>query len=119
MKDWIDFGLVRDFATEETTAYRLCTKSAGWAERYGADAIVSYKTEAAREEILQELKEWSLLENQDFERVFGRYLPKQNSERNPPVLLAGYPATPLQTTVLERGVSFGLDFAAGYSTGLF
>src|SRR4051812_1441668 len=104
MKDWIDFGLVRDFSAEETTAYRLCTKNAGWVERYGTDAIVSYKTEAAREQILRELKEWSLLANQNFERVFGRHLPKQNSERNPPVLLAGDPATPLQTTVRERGV---------------
>ena len=84
MKDWIDFGLVRDFATEKTEAYRLCTKPGGWVERYGADVIVSYKTEAAREEILHELDQWSELANEKFERVFGRYLPKQNSERNPP-----------------------------------
>ena len=119
MKDWIDFGLVRDFAAENTAAYRLCTKPDGWVERYGGDALVSYKTEAAREEILQELNEWSLLANQPFERVFGRFLPKQNSERNPPVLLSGAKEASLQTNVLERGVCYGLDFGAGYSTGLF
>jgi 23S rRNA (cytosine1962-C5)-methyltransferase len=119
MKDWIDFGLVRDFAAEKTTAYRLCTKPEGWAERYGSDAVISYKTEVAREQMLHELSEWALLTNQQFERVFGRYLPKQNAERNPPQLLSGRPDAPLQTTVLERGVCYGLDFEAGYSAGLF
>jgi 23S rRNA (cytosine1962-C5)-methyltransferase len=119
MRDWIDFGLVRDFAAEETAAYRLCTKPDCWVERYGPDALVSYKTEAAREQILPELDEWALLVNQQFERVFGRYLPKQNAERNPPLLLSGDARAPLQGTVLERGVCYGLDFGAGYSAGLF
>jgi len=119
MRDWIDFGLVRDFAAEETTAYRLCTKPDGWVERYGPDALVSYKTEAACEQILHQLDEWALLANQQFERVFGRYLPKQNAERNPPQLLSGARDASLQTTVLERNVCYGLDFGAGYSTGLF
>jgi 23S rRNA (cytosine1962-C5)-methyltransferase len=119
MRDWIDFGLVRDFATEETAAYRLCTKPDGWVERYGSDVLVSYKTNAAREQILHELDQWTLLANQQFERVFGRYLPKQNAERNPPQLLSGASDASLQTTVLERGVCYGLDFGAGYSTGLF
>jgi 23S rRNA (cytosine1962-C5)-methyltransferase len=119
MRDWIDFGLVRDFAAEETAAYRICTKPDGWVERYGPDALVSYKTEFVREQILHELDEWALLANQHFERVFGRYLPKQNAERNPPQLLSGARDASLQTTVLERGVCYGLDFGAGYSTGLF
>ena len=53
MIDWIDFGLVRDFASEKTDAYRLCTKRDAWAERYGADILVSYKAEAARDRILR------------------------------------------------------------------
>ncbi len=119
MRDWIDFGLARDFAAEKTEAYRLCTKPHGWAERYGPDALISYKTETGREEILHELDEWTLLGNQRFERVFGRYLPKQNSERNPPQLISGDASAPLQRTVLERGVCYALDFGAGYSAGLF
>lgn len=119
MKDWIDFGLLRDFAAEKTEACRLCTRPDGWVERYGPDVIVSYKTAKAREEIVQALNEWALLGNQKFERVFGRYLPKQNAERNPPQLISGDASAPLQRTVLERGVCFGLDFAAGYSAGLF
>ena len=119
MKGWIDFGLLRDFAAEETTAHRLCSRTDGWVERYGADVLVSYKTEAACQAILPELQEWTLLGNQRVERVFGRYLPKQNAERLPPQLLSGGDNGPLQTTVLERGVCYGLDFGAGYSTGLF
>jgi 23S rRNA (cytosine1962-C5)-methyltransferase len=119
MKDWIDFGLVRDFAAEKTEAYRLCTKPDGWVERYGSDALVSYKTEAAREQILHDLDEWTLLANQKFERLFGRHLPKQNSERNAPQLISGDASAPLQCTVLERDVRYAMDFGAGYSTGLF
>ena len=119
MKDWIDFALVRDFATEKTDAYRLCTKPEGWVERYGADVVVSYKSEAARDEILHELNEWSLLGPERFGRIFGRYLPKQNPERHPPQLISGDPNESLHRTVLERGVSYSVDFGAGYSVGLF
>lgn len=119
MIDWIDFGLVRDFAAEKTDAYRLCTKRDAWAERYGADVLVSYKTEAARDRILQELEEWTRLSNLAVERVFARHLPKQNAERHAPKLIAGDASAPLERTVLERGVCYGLDFGAGYSVGLF
>jgi 23S rRNA (cytosine1962-C5)-methyltransferase len=119
MKGWIDLGLVRDFAIEKTEAYRLCTKPAGWVERYGSDVLVSYKTEAARDAILPELEDWAAGSNQRFERVFGRFLPKQNAERHPPRLLSGDPQASLQTTVLERDVCYSLDFSAGYSSGLF
>ena len=119
MIDWIDFGLVRDFAAEKTDAYRLCTKPDGWAERYGPDILVSYKTEAARDRIVRELEEWTRLSNLSTERVFARYLPKQNADRHAPKLLSGDASVPLERTVLERGVCYGLDFAAGYSVGLF
>lgn len=119
MRDWIDFGLLRDFSAERTDAYRICNKAEGWAERFGTDVLVSYKSEAARENILHELKEWALLGGQRFERVFGRYLPRQNSERQPPELLSGDPDAPLQRTVTEDGLCYGIDFGAGYSAGLF
>jgi 23S rRNA (cytosine1962-C5)-methyltransferase len=119
MKDWIDFGLMRDFAAEKTDAYRLCTKPEGWVERYGPDVVVSYKSDGTRDEILHELDEWALLAQQPFARVFGRFLPKQNAERNPPRLISGDPSEPLQRTVLEREVCYAIDFSAGYSAGLF
>lgn len=119
MRNWIDFDLVRDFSAEETAAYRLCSKPDCWVERFGPDALISYKTEAALKQVMPELEEWALLLNQPVERVFGRFLPKQNAERFPPQLLSGDARAPLQGTVLERGVCYGIDFGAGYSVGLF
>ena len=119
MIDWIDFGLVGDFAAEKTDAYRLCSRQDAWAERYGTDVLVSYKAEAARDRILRELDKWTQLSNLAVQRIFARYLPKQNAERHPPKLIAGDMTAPLEGTILERGVSYGLDFGAGYSVGFF
>lgn len=119
MKDWIDFGLLRDFAAEKTDAYRLCTRSDGWVERYGANVLISYKTETAGEQLRRELADWASLAHQPFERVFARFLPKQNSERHPPRIVSGAANLPLDATVLERGVCYTVDFSAGYSAGLF
>lgn len=119
MKDWIDFGLVRDFAAERTEAYRLCSKPDAWVERYGPDLLVSYRNEGTLAETLHELNEWMLLADQRCERLFGRFLPKQNAERNPPRLISGDAGAPLGGVVRERGVDYSLDFGAGYSAGLF
>lgn len=119
MKNWINFEAVRDFAAEQTEAYRICSQPNGWVERYGDDLLVSYKHEGVRDEILGELDEWALGTQQTFRRVFGRYLPKQNAERHPPKLISGEAGAALRMTVQERGVSYGLDFGAGYSCGLF
>jgi len=119
MKDWIDFELAGGFEAEQTDAYRLCSKPEGWAERFGPDVVVSYKTDGAREEILHELDQWALLGGERFERVFGRYLPIKNAERHPPRLLSGDPEAPLQRTVSEHAVRYAVDFEAGYSVGLF
>ncbi len=121
MKDfgWIDAALVQAFAAEETDAYRLCTFRDGWVERYASDVVISYKTEAARERLTTELYLWSLSVQFKFSRIFGRFLPKQNAERNVPRLLLGDAAAALQTVACERGLRFGIDFATGYSVGLF
>lgn len=119
MKDWLDLALLHDFSAQGTDAYRICNKPEGWAERFGPDVLVSYKTEGARERILHELTEWALLGEQRFERVFGRYLPMQNAERHPPELLSGDREASLERTVTENGICYAIDFGAGYSAGLF
>ncbi len=116
---WIDPALVQAFEAERTNAYRLCTFEDGWAERFGSDILISYKTEEARDRLKTELYLWSLAVNVKFTRVFARYLPKQNSERDRPQLIVGEADSPLQTTTLEREVCFGIDFGSGYSVGLF
>ena len=52
-------------------------------------------------------------------RVFGKLLPRHNEDRDAPALLTGDPALPLTTVVREGGIRYALDFAAGYSAGLF
>lgn len=81
--------------------------------------LLSYKAEAVRDTTLAELREWSAEHDWAPARVFGKYLPRQNEERLAPLLLAGDSTAPLRTVVVENGMRFGLDFAAGYSAGLF
>ncbi len=116
---WIDASLVKAFAAEQTDAYRLCTFDDGWAERFGGDVLISYKTEVARERLATEFHLWAMSVEFEFTRIFARFLPKQNSERDLPRLLLGAPDLDLKTNTLERAVRFGVDFASGYSVGLF
>src|SRR5256885_8738675 len=119
MSEWIDPEVHRDFIAQETTALRLCTSPDGWVERYGVDILISYKTEAALEKLQAELCLWALNVDFTFRRVFARFLPKQNSEREAPRLILGDPDTNLQSTALERNLCYAIDFSAGYSVGLF
>jgi 23S rRNA (cytosine1962-C5)-methyltransferase len=69
--------------------------------------------------MLSGLSTWSRESGWQARRVFGKLLPRQNEDRDPPVILAGDPALPLTTEIKENGVLYGLDFGAGYSAGLF
>lgn len=117
--EWIEPALLRKFADEQTDAHRLCTAGDGWVERFGADVLVSYKSEIAKERLSTELYLWGESAGLDFNRVFARYLPIRNSEREAPHLLMGNPEENLQTVATERFLRYGIDFAAGYSVGLF
>ena len=116
---WISGAQHAAFAAAGTNAHRLCSTADAWVERFADDVLVSYQSEAARERALAGLREWSVATGFAPARVFGKYLPRQNEERRAPVLLAGDPTAPLLTVVEENGMRFGLDFAAGYSAGLF
>ncbi len=119
MNRWITAEQLAAFAAEQTTAHRLYTTPNAWVERFGPDLLVSYKTDFARDAVAAGAKEWAERTGFNIERLFTRFLPKQNAERVSPVLAEGDPAAPLQTTVTERGVRYGIDFGAGYSAGLF
>src|ERR1700745_48259 len=56
---WIDPSLLRDFQSEGTDAYRLCTVEEGWVERFGNDVLISFKRVLARERLLEELQTWA------------------------------------------------------------
>jgi 23S rRNA (cytosine1962-C5)-methyltransferase len=119
MSEWLEPELHWNFIAEQTTALRLCTAPDGWVERYGVDILISYKTEAALDKLKTELCLWALNVDFTFRRVFARFLPKQNAEREAPQLILGDPNTNLQSTALERKLGYAIDFGAGYSVGLF
>jgi 23S rRNA (cytosine1962-C5)-methyltransferase len=117
--DWIDRAVLRAFEAEGTTAHRLCTIDNGWAERFGVDALISFRADAARDRLASELKTWASANQFQIARVFGRFLPKKNEERETPKLLLGSEGESMQTIATENRLKFGIDFGAGYSAGLF
>ena len=116
---WIDPALLRDFQSEGTDSHRLCTVEDGWVERFGRDVLISFKRMLARERLLKELQTWASSVGFPLQRVFGRFIPTKNERREPPVLVVGDPGKALQTVATERYLRFGIDFATGYSPGLF
>src|SRR5712691_8941334 len=93
---WIDLALLRAFEGEGTTAHRLCTIDNGWAERFGRDILISFRTTAARDRLVAGLKEWTPSVNFQTGRVFARFLPKKNEKRETPKLLIGNEGQDLQ-----------------------
>ena len=116
---WITPAVLRDFASEQTNAHRLCTADDGWVERFGPDVLISYRNQVAEERLGTELHLWAGSTGFHFNRIFGRYLPIRNSDREAPRLLKGDARENLQTVATERSLRYGIDFAAGYSVGLF
>lgn len=119
MSEWIDPDLHRDFIAQQTDALRLCTCPDGWVERFGVDVLISYKTEGALERLKTELCLWALNVDFGFRRVFARFLPKKNADREAPRLILGDASTNLESTAMERTLRYAIDFGAGYSVGLF
>jgi len=116
---WIDAALLRDFEAEGTDAHRLCTIEDGWVERFGADVLISFKRVLARERLIEELQSWARTVRFDVGRIFARFVPRKNEERESPRLILGDPAENLQTIATERHLKFGIDFGVGYSVGFF
>jgi 23S rRNA (cytosine1962-C5)-methyltransferase len=111
--------LLRDFEAEGTDSHRLCTIDDGWVERFGRDVLISFKRVLGRERLVQELQWWASAVRFEFRRIFARFAPRKNEEREPPRLIFGDPGTSLQTVATERHLKFGIDFGAGYSVGVF
>ena len=117
--EWLERGLLDKFTAEGTNAHRLCTVDDGWVERFGREYLISYKTTSARDRLILELYFWRNSLGVELSRVFGRFLPKKNEEREKPQLLFGDGEQNLQTIASEGFLNYKIDFAAGYSVGLF
>jgi 23S rRNA (cytosine1962-C5)-methyltransferase len=116
---WVDGPTLAAFAAAGTDAHRLCSSGEAWLERFGDDLLLSFKDEAARDLTLGALAAWEAEHGLTHRRLFAKFIPLKNDERIAPLLLEGDAALPLETTVRENGLRYGLDFAAGYSAGLF
>ncbi|MHA3773952.1 class I SAM-dependent methyltransferase [Verrucomicrobiota bacterium sgz303538] len=116
---WLSASQLAAFQNAGTTAHRLYSERDGWVERLGDDVLLSYKSDAVRDSLLEGLDAWSATTGLTPRRVFGKFLPKQNEERIAPVLLQGDTDVPMITVVEENGVKYTIDFEAGYSAGLF
>src|SRR6516165_2616704 len=116
---WIGPSLLRDFQAEATDAHRLCTIDDGWVERFGPDVLVSFKRVLIRERLFEELQSWADSVGFYVRRVFARFIPRKNEQREPPCLIVGDPCESLQTVATEWYLRFGIDFGTGYSPGLF
>jgi len=116
---WSDRELMRDFEAEGTNAYRLWTMADGWVERFGRDVLISFKNQAARDRLTTEYFLWAEAMSFNPQRLFERFLPKRNEEREAPKLILGDSNVRSRSIVMERGLRFEIDFSGGYSVGLF
>lgn len=119
MNLWISPEQLAAFESEQTTAHRLFTSHSVWLERFGPDVLISFKNDPARDAAVAGLHEWEERSGYRASRIFARFLAKQNEGRLAPVLLEGDASASLTAVVMERGVRYAVDFAAGYSAGLF
>ena len=117
--EWIDRPTLDQLTAEGTDSHRLCTMDDGWVERYGRDMLISFKNSDARDRLILELYLWRKSLGVDVSRVFGRFLPRKNEDREKPKLLFGDEGENLQTIATEAFLKYKIDFAAGYSVGLF
>jgi 23S rRNA (cytosine1962-C5)-methyltransferase len=117
--EWISPGVAAALAAENTEAHRLASAPGLWLERFGPDLLLSYQDERGRDVVLAELEARCAAYGLSPRRIFGKFLPHQAAERGAPQLLRGDSSLPLQTEVAETAIRYGLDFAGGYSAGLF
>ncbi|MDX6766568.1 MAG: class I SAM-dependent methyltransferase [Candidatus Methylacidiphilales bacterium] len=119
MNKWISAELLEEFQSAGTNSHRLFSSRDAWIERLGRDILISHKTQESLELCLSGLKDWPGKSLFQPDRIFARFLPKQNADRQSPVLLEGDAALSPETVVMENGVRYGIDFTAGYAAGLF
>jgi len=117
--EWISAAVWSALAAEGTDAHRLASGPEMWLERFGPDVLLSYQMEPGRDAALAELDQRCAAYAYRPLRIFGKVLPQHASERSAPVLLRGDAGGSLETEVSEAGARYGLDFAGGYSAGLF
>jgi 23S rRNA (cytosine1962-C5)-methyltransferase len=120
---WISPAVWSALAAEGTDAHRLASGPEMWLERFGRDILLSHQPGPGRDAALAEIDRRCAVYSYRPLRIFGKVLPRHASDRGAPVLLrdtgGDMAGGSLETEVSEAGARYGLDFAGGYSAGLF
>jgi 23S rRNA (cytosine1962-C5)-methyltransferase len=103
----------------QTTAHRVCSAREFWIERFGSAAVLSVKEVAQTDGLLKELLRWAADQSLPLTRCYQRLLVRQPREQDTLVPIYGPTDAPTKEEVLENGFRYEVDFANGYSTGLF
>lgn len=115
---WIGPALVRAFASAETDAYRIADGDRCWIERFGDGAILSHTATEPLVDITDRINQWCERTGVTLPRIYARRLVAVPGLKDAPQLLVGGPSA--DTGVArEEGLSYEIDFLAGYSCGLF
>lgn len=112
--DWISPAQWTAFAAEDTDAHRVATGKDGWLDRYG-DWILWSGSKPPRVETLRD--ELSTRYGFAPRGYLARELVRKASDQKPAALIAG--EDPGEITVQENGLSYLVEPAGGYSSGLF
>ena len=112
--DWISHAQWTAFGAEKTDAHRLANGKDGWLDRYG-DWILWSGAKPPRVEMLRD----ELAARYGFapRGYLARELVRKASDQKPAALIAG--EEPGEITVQENGLSYFVEPAGGYSSGLF
>ena len=112
--DWIAPDQWSRLAEEGTNAHRLANAADGWLDRYG-DWILWSGSKPPRVETLRD--ELSALYGFAPRGYLARELVRKASDQKPAALIAGEESG--EITVQENGLSYLVEPAGGYSSGLF
>lgn len=112
--DWISPAQWSAFADEQTDAHRVSSGTDGWLDRYGDWILWSGAKPPRVEAWSDELSARYGFVPRGF---LARELVRKAADQKPAVLVAG--GEPGEITVRENGLSYLVEPAGGYSTGLF
>lgn len=112
--DWITSAQWMAFAAQETDAHRVATGKDGWLDRYGDWILWSGSNPPRVETLRDELTSRYGFAPRGF---LARELVRKASDQKPAALIAG--EEPGEITVQENGLSYLVEPAGGYSSGLF
>jgi 23S rRNA (cytosine1962-C5)-methyltransferase len=112
--DWISGELWEQLKAEKTDAHRVAKGKDGWLDRYG-DWILWSGAKPPQVEMLRD----ELAARYGFapRGYLARELVRKASDQKPAALIAG--EEPGEITVQENGLSYFVEPAGGYSSGLF